>query len=466
MLCALLVKGNIILKVHEIDLTKGHISKELLRLAIPIMGTGFIEMAYNLTDMMWIGQLGSYEVAAIGTAGFYFWLMFAFILIPRMGAEVLVSQAIGKGDLKEKHLVTRHVFQMAIVIALVYGAFLIVFRHQLIGFFDIQDANVVKLGITYLVIVACGSVFAFLNPIFTALFNAHGNSKTPFRLNTIGLVTNMVLDPILIFGLGPIPALGVAGAAIATIFAQVVVSMCFIMISLSYPDMFGHIRLMVKPNKATIKRIFIVGWPAAIQSGMFTIFAMIIARVIANWGPIPIAVQRVVAQIEAISWRTSSGFATALTAFVGQNYGAKLYKRIIKGYRVAMTQVSMVGIFATLMLLIFPEPIISLFLHDAEAIEIGVSCMRIMAVSQIFMCIEITTAGAFNGLGKTLPPSIVSILFNGVRVLLAFILSADAILGLDGVWWSISISSIFKGVVLVAWFVIYIPKLHEVTRVE
>ena len=178
-------------------------------------------------------------------------------------------------------------------------------------------------------------------------------------------------------------------------------------------------------------------------------------------GPVPIAVQKVGSQIEAISWMTAGGFQTAMATFVGQNYGAKQWPRVFRGYFSGMTIMSIIGILTSLLLIFAARPLFSIFVPgEEETIMYGIVYLRILGLSQLFMCIESTTAGAFNGLGKTVPPSIVGILFNGLRVPAALFLSSTS-LGLNGVWWAISISSIFKGMVLTTWYLIMLKKNPE-----
>ncbi|MDF2522239.1 MAG: efflux family protein, partial [Clostridia bacterium] len=221
------------------DLTEGNILKKLLILALPIMGTSLIQMAYSMTDMIWIGVLGSRAVSAVGTAGFFTWLAAAFIIIPRIGAEVGVAQSIGRKDREETKSYIRHSIQMNVFLAVLYGLTMILFRKQLIGFFNIQDEDIITMAISYLVIVSAGMVFFFLPPVLTAIFNGHGDSHTPFIINIIGLGTNIILDPLLILGIGPFPALGVAGAAYATIFAQFMVSVIFVIVIRKRTDYFA-----------------------------------------------------------------------------------------------------------------------------------------------------------------------------------------------------------------------------------
>lgn len=440
-------------------LTEGSIQKTLLKLALPIMGSSFIQMTYSLADMIFIGRLGSKAVAAVGTAGFFPWLAMALIMIPKIGAEVGVAQSIGGRNERSALEYIRSCMQLVIVLALIYSAVLIVFQDSLVDFFNLGDSSVIEMAKDYLIIVSYGMIFTFLNPVLTGILNGHGNSRTPFFINIIGVVTNIVLDPILIFGIGPFPVLGVKGAAIATVFAQMIVTFFLfkaVKAQLSYTSKLGFLQL---PNWGILKRVFTLGLPVALQNGLFTIISMIIARLVAQWGPTPVAVQQVGSQIESISWNTANGFSTALAAFVGQNYGAKKWDRIDKGYNIAMKIMITIGLIATALLIFGAKPIFSIFLSEKEAIYYGIKYLQILGISQLFMCLEITTAGAFNGLGKTVPPSVVSIVFTSIRIPVAVLLSSNAVLGVTGVWWSVSLSSVVKGIILVTWYVIYLNRV-------
>ena len=429
----------------SVNLVSGNISSTLIKLSLPILGTSFIQMAYNMIDMLWVGRIGSSAVAAVGTAGFFTWFGSALVFISKIGAEIGVSQAIGKKDVKERNKLIN------IVIAIMYTMFLIVFRKELVGFFKLGDYEINNMAISFLVVVSLGMIFSFLNPLFTGIFNASGSSKIPFIINTIGLIVNIVADPILIFGLFGFPALGVVGAALATVGAQAIVTVIFI---ISFIKNGYSLKLKNKKyiEKKTIIKICRLGIPTALQNCSFAFFAMIIGRLIASWGPVAIAVQKVGSQIEAISWMTAEGFGVALTAFVGQNYGANRWDRILKGYKVTMILAGFIGIFATILLIFAGKNIFSIFLPEAEAIEAGGTYLRILGLSQLFMCIEITTAGAFNGLGNTVTPSWVSIILTGLRIPIAILLSGIDTLGLNGVWWSISGTSIAKGIILLSLF--------------
>jgi len=441
----------------KVDLVSGSIVKTLLTLSLPILGTSFIQMAYSLVDMIWIGKAGSAAVAAVGTAGFFAWFGNSMVMITKTGAEVGVSQAIGKNDEKERKSYVYSSIFLCILMSIIYAFILIAFKEKLIGFFNLGDSVIIKMSIDYLIVISLGMICAFLNPQFTGIFTASGNSKTPFVVNTVGLIMNIILDPILIFGIGGVKPLGVVGAALATILSQMVVTIIFIytFIKNGYSFSFRNKRFV---KLKYVKSICILGGPTAIQNCLFTFFSMLIGRIIASAGPVAIAVQKVGSQIESISWMTAGGFASALTAFVGQNYGAKRNDRVIKGYVSTIIISSILGVFTTLLLIFAGRQIFSIFIDEKEAILQGIDYLRILGYSQLFMCIEITTSGAFYGVGRTITPSIVGIIFTGLRVPVAMLLFKPELLGINGVWWSISGSSMIKGVLLVILFYFMVLK--------
>lgn len=446
------------------DLIEGDILASLVKLSLPIMGTSFIQMAYNMIDMIWLGRVGSKAVAAVGTAGFFTWFGMSLVLISKIGAEIGVAQSIGAKDKIAVKKYIKNSIQLNIILGVFFGAILIIFRKQLIGFFNLGDEEVINMAYTFLIIVALGINFNFINPLLTGICNGTGDSKTPFKINTIGLIFNIVVDPLLIFGIGPFPEMGVKGAAIATVLAQVLVTICFIYSLSKRTETYFRVNLLEKIDFDYLRKISKLGIPVAIENGLFSFFAMCIARIISGYGPTAIAVQKVGAQIEAISWMTAGGFSTALSTFVGQNYGANKWKRIYKGYYATIGISVVVGIFTTLLLVFGGRFIFSFFIQEPEAIRMGEVYLKILGYSQLFMCLEITTAGAFNGFGRTVYPAIVSVIFTGLRVPVAMYLVMPDMMGLNGVWWTISLSSVIKGVLLTGIFVcvILIPNKYRI----
>lgn len=434
----------------RINLLEGNILPALSALALPIMATSLIQMAYNLIDMIWIGKIGASAVASVGAAGMFMWLSNGLVTLAKMGGQIKVGHALGAQKKEDAASYAQSSIQMGIVFAIGFGILSIVFADEMIGFFQLNSAQVIQDAKLYLMITCGLVIFSFMNQIFTGILTAMGNSRTSFIATGIGLVLNIVLDPLFIFGFGAIPPMGVAGAAIATVLAQLVVMLLFLYTILRDTVLFSNVHILHSYSSQHTMEIFRIGLPSAVQSMLFSGISMVIARLIAGWGDAAVAVQKVGSQIESISWMTAEGYAAALNSFVAQNHGAKNTDRIREGYRLSMIVMLSWGVFCSLVLIVFPQLIFQVFIQEAEVLPMGVDYLRILGVSQLFMCMEITTAGAFSGLGKTLPPSIVSITLTGARIPMAILLGRW--LGLNGVWWAITISSIGKGIVLLGWF--------------
>lgn len=445
---------------NNLNLTEGKIRSVLTRLAFPIMGTSFIQMAYSLTDLMWLGRLSTGAVAAAGTVAFFMWFGAALVMITQVGVGVNVAQCYGSEDIEGAKAYISNGFQLDIFIAVIYSVILFAFKRNIIGFFNLKDEIVIGMAIEYLTIISIGITFHFINPIFSTCLNSTGNSLTPFKVNTMGLIVNIILDPLLIFGLGPIPGLGIKGAALATILAQFIVTIIFVTLGKIDYTIYSHVNLLLKPNKNTITRIMKIGIPPFFQMGFHAVISMILTKIVAGFGPVAVAVQSIGAQIESISWMTSEGFSSAISAFVGQNFGAKKLNRIKAGYFQGIQILGFIGIFATLLLIFAAKPLFTLFVpNDPIAIKEGIRYLRILGLCQLFMSIEIGTSGAFNGLGKTLPPTINGGILNALRIPIAIMLSST-ILGVIGVWWSFTITTVLKGIIIFVWFRVTISKLR------
>ncbi len=448
---------------QEFDLTQGNILKKLLLVAFPIMGTQLLQMTYNLTDMFWLGRTENSvtAVAASGLAGMFMWLSMALLMIGRMGSEIGTSQNLGRGDVDSARGFAQDSARLALGLGVVYGAVLVVFAGPLISLLQVKEQTVFRDACTYLRVVSPGVPLTFVSAAITGSFNGAGNSRLTFLANAVGLLVNMVLDPLLILGMG----WGVLGAAIATVIAQGVVLVLFVGFSKRHPARpFPDFKVFGRVNRDRVRQI--LGWslPIALESAAFTSLAMVVTGMVSAWyGETAVAVQRVGSQIESLSWLIGGGFASAITAFVGQNYGARQWERIHKGYRISLTVLLAWEVFVTAVLAFGGRFLFSLFLREPPVIlDMGATYLRILALSQIFMALEGTCSGIFRGLGQTLPPSICSISSNLLRPLLCWSLAKW--MGLDGLWLGIAVSSAFRGVFMMTWYSLYkgrIPQENE-----
>ena len=453
----------------KIDLTTGSILQKLLIVAIPTLLTSIVQMSYNLTDMFWVGKVYTMgldpeeAIAAVGIAGFYTWFGFGLILLVKIGTSVKVSQAAGRNDMEDIKRIGNNGIVFMLVLAAIYSVVGFFGADLYISIFNSDSVNVVNYSTEYLKIMSMFVTSMFMVHLFNGVNDGLGKTINTFLITSSGLVLNIILDPLFILeevnifgmtlnGLG----MGVRGAAIATVIAQSFILLIYIVL---YSTKFRpfRIRLIKYFDWDKIKEIAKIGIPVGIQSMLFTTIAIIIGRMVTSYHEDYMAIQRLGSQIEALAWMIASGFQVALASFVGQNYGAGKMDRIKEGYITALKLLIPYGILVNVVMFVFAEQMIGIFLHDPNTIVIGKRYLEILSISQLFMIIELGTAGAFNGLGKTHIPSGVGFIGNIIRIPLGMLIAMS--LGVYGIWWAVSVSSIIKGTVLTVWFLLYLRKI-------
>lgn len=427
------------------DLTTGSIFKKIFAIAVPVLLTSISEMAYNLTDMFWIGKVDDIGYAekdalsAIGTAGYILWFAFGIILIAKIGISVKVSHHAGISDLDGIRRYASNGMMLQTAFGLVVSTLILLLRHPLIGLFRLSSPVIYEGSVQYLSITGGFFFLQFILNGFVAINEGLGKTAVNLRILPIGLVLNMILDPLFILGF----RMGIIGAAWATVLAQGVTLGIFVWAHFSSKNrVFGFGRSFFHPQSCG--EILRIGLPAGIQSMFLTACSMIVGILVVGFGEKVFAAQRIGSQIEQLTWMVGGGFQTALTVFVGQNYGARNPARIRKGTLfLASLLIPYAGLVA-LSFALFPGFWIGLFIDsDPETLAFGSEYLRILSVSQIFMMTEALAAGFFSGLGKTRIPSTVGIIGAILRVPLAVGLSVA--LAQRGIWWALNLSDGLKG---------------------
>lgn len=431
---------------RRLDLVGGPILRTLITLAMPIMVSSFLNTVYSITDMAWIGLLGSRAVAGVGVGGMFMWLAQGFGATARMGGQVMVGQSIGRGDRDAAVRYARGAVHLAILLAAVYAFVLVCFTGRLVSLFGLHDAVAEVSAVRYMKITAGCVILPYLTGVLGGIYTAQGDSRTPLLANFIGLAVNMFLDPMLILGVGPFPRLGVVGAACATVTAQFLSVLIMALRSRrDSANVLSGLRLLRPAGKSFYRHIVHIGVPASLQSMAYCLISMTLTRRIAVFGAAAVAVQNVGGNVESVSWNIADGFSSSMNAFCAQNYGAGKPDRIRRGYRIAFFAIFCWGLFITLLMELFPARIGGIFFHEADALLTAVPYFRIVGLSEALMCVEIMTTGALSGLGRTRLCSLISITLTAARIPLAAALSGTA-LGLSGVWTALAVTSIAKGV--------------------
>lgn len=442
-------------------LTDGPILKVLTKLSMPIVIAAFLSTAYSITDMAWIGKLGGDVVAGVGTGGMYVWLSSGHIALSKMGGRILIAQELGRGNRMQAVKYATETIRLTILSGILFGAICLIFTDALVGFYGLDSVAAIEAGKIYIRIVCGLIIFSYMGQVLTGIFTAQGDSRTPMIANFIGLSVNMILDPVLIFGVGPLPELGTVGASAATVTAQVIVvsvMLIHVVREKQKNNILKEVTIFGRTDRMCRNKIIKMGWPSAAQSMVYSIISMILSRMVSGFGDAVIAVFRVGGQFESISWNVANGFSSAMNAFAAQNYGAERMDRVNRGYRISFITVVIWGGLITFLMVVFPAQISSIFFHTANEIRLCSNYLIIVGFSQIFMCVELMSVGAISGLGNTKLCSVISIVFTVIRIPIAFVLCRTS-LNENGLWWALTISSVLKGLIFWAAFHLESKKL-------
>lgn len=440
--------------MKKIDLTEGKVFNVLFSLALPIMGGSFLQFSYNIIDMFWVGGLGSNAVASVGSASFLIGLGYSINALVVTGTGIKTAQAIGEKDENRTNQYINTGFLLNGIIGIVYALIMILGSKYFISFLNLTNIAIQNDTFHYLMISAPTLFFAFYNIFYTRIFGSFGNNKEAFKISLVGIIINIILDPIFIY----IFKFGVLGVGIATLIANVVMFLLFIVRG---KNVF-KIQLLSGVDLEKSRDIVRLGFPMAFQRVLFTFVNIILAKIIAKFGSDAIAAQKIGLQIESINYMIIGGLNGAIASFSGQNFGAKKDRRIDEGYRIAL----LLGIIYTLVTAIIfiytPEPLIRLFVSEENTVSIASRYLQIIAISQVFSAIEMVTNGLFMGIGLPRISANVSIFYTILRIPMAIILIPY--LGVNGIWWSISVSSILKGITLFLVYKLRIRKRYDNVR--
>ncbi len=412
----------------------------------------FLETAFALADAFWVGKLGAVAMASVISSQFIIWIIYSLMSIISTGVVALVARYVGAKDEERAAYVSRQALFFSVILALILtlaGIFSAKSVFILMG----TEAEVTHWGSRYLRITYLAATFFFLIDIFGAIFRASGDTRTPMRVVMTAIGLNIILDPFLIFGWGPFPAWGTDGAATATFVGQGVGAFLYVILIRRGKLRFKmDLALRHKFDFSILRRVVRIGLPTSISGISFSIVYVFVNKITALFGTESIAALGIGNRLESVSYLTCFGFSIAAATLVGQNLGAKKPERAAQSAWRTVWIVSGITGFISLVFLSFPETISAFFISDPAVIGISINYLRILALSQIFMGLEIVLEGAFSGAGNTIPPMAVSVPGSAARIPLAYLMAISWGAGVNGVWWAITLTTIIKGIVLAIWF--------------
>lgn len=410
---------------------------------------GLLRSCYFLTDSFWVGRMGPEELAALGGSAFAWWMIVLACELPATGAHALVARAEGarRRDRIGPLIAQALMLGVSLSVVLAAGAFgARGLYFDLLGFAHGSAEH--ALGAEYVGASLLGASALAVYAVVGAAFRGLGETRTALAITAGALVVNAVLDPLLIWGLGPVPALGIAGAAWATAIANAVGAA----IGLALLAARGHRVRAMRPRLAELWQFAKIGAPVSASGVGFALCYVLLGRVITSFGSEQMGALGVGHRLEGLAYLVCVAFGVGAATLVGQHLGAGDREKARASAAAAARWCAIAMVPFTIALFVLARPLFGVFTDDPATIEAGVLYLRIQTVVLALMALEEVYVGAFAGAADTLAASVISFGWTAARIPAAWWLAHTLGLGIAGVWIAIAASTGIKGVLLWLWW--------------
>lgn len=414
----------------------------MLRLAAPAVAMIACNFSFNLIDTIWVGRLiGPAALAAVSTAGFYVWVALNLGEMVEIGLTAVAARRHGERDPERAAQLAAASVIFAVILGFVVAGVGLVVMDPMLRLMAVP-ADVAALGHEYLStwLLGCPLVFGFF--AMEATFRAAGDTRTPFLVLAGSVGVSIVLDPLLIAGVGPFPRLGVEGAALASVMVRSVGFLVGFVIALR-----RNLFRFTAPDWRAVPTVVRIGMPLALAGVLLSVVYMWLTRFTSQFGTPALAALGIGHKMEGLGFVAISGFSLAAGALVGQNVGARQEGRAREAVRLTVIYCLMVTVPTAIAFLAIPAALVSLFTHDPDVIRDGVLYLRVIAFAQIGQSFELILEGALAGAGYTFWPQVVSTTLTASRIPLSAWWSRS--FGLIGIWIALSATAIARGVAMI-----------------
>lgn len=419
-------------------------------MAIPAMFSMLVQALYNIVDSFFVGKFSTDALAAVSLAFPIQNLIIAFSIGIGVGAGSLISRLLGQGNKASAEKAASHSIVMSVLTWLLFVVFGLTLSGLYYQLFE-SDPTIVSMGTEYLSIVSIFSIGIFLQISFEKTLQATGNMFWPMMIQLVGAIINIALDPILIFGVGFIPAMGIKGAAAATVIGQILSAVLGVwaVINKSH-DLKIHLKGF-KFEKQIIKDILVVGIPTTVMNSIGTIMTMAMNWILAGFSAAAYTVFGLYFKLQSFVFMPLFGLSNGIMPIMGYNYGAKNKKRLLSCLKIGLIIGFTINTLGMLLFQLLPNELLMLFSATDEILAIGVPALRIISTSFIFAALSIITSTLFQAVGNGMFSLISSILRQlVVLVPLAYIFSR---ISLETTWYALPLSDFASFTVTTIMFV-------------
>lgn len=420
---------------------EGPILKSLLMLALPIIFANVLQSAYQLIDAFWVGRLGDAAIAAVSVSFPVIFLTIAIGSGLGIAGSILIAQYFGARNEQMVNHVAGQTMLMVVLTSAVLGAIGYMLTPHLLKLMGVAP-DVYDGAKGFMHVAFIGLVFSFTFIMFQSVMRGIGEMKLPIMIVALTVAMNFVLDPLFIFGWGSVPAMGVMGAALATLGTQSIAAL--VGLAVLFGGKYGiHVSLKnFKPDLAFIRKAFFLGLPASIEMSARAFGLIIMTFLIASFGTLAIASYGVGSNMIQVAMIPAMGFSMAISTLVGQNIGAGNMARAEQIGRLgAVVSFCVLSVFGLIVFAFAPHFVAFFVPGEADVIKTGSTFLRTVSLAWGLLGVQFALSGVLRASGNMLTTMIITIVSQWVVLFpLAYILSQNTELGLNGVWWAFPIS--------------------------
>lgn len=404
----------------------------ILSMTLPMVLSMLVNSLYNIIDSFFVAQISEEAMTALSLV----YPVQNFINAVGIGFGVGINSVIafylGAGDNKKADQAATQGLVLAMIHGVVMTVCCITMIPAFLGMFT-SSKTVIELGVRYSVIAFAFTLIIIVGITFEKLFQAVGNMKTTMISLMCGCITNIVLDPVLIFGYGPFPKMGIEGAALATGIGQALTLAIYLVVYFVRPIPVHIRRQYFLLNKKMVIKLYSIGIPATLNLALPSLLISVLNAILAAYSEVYILVLGIYYKLQTFIYLPANGIVQGMRPLIGYNYGAGENKRVSQIYKIVLCMSGIIMVLGTVICLLIPGQLIGLFTHTEATIQTGETALRIISAGFLVSAVSVTSSGALEGLGKGTPSLLIS-LFRYVVVIIPIAFLLSRLFGAVGVW--------------------------------
>ena len=422
----------------------------LLSMSLPMVLSMLVSSLYKIVDSYFVAMISEDSMTALSLVFPMQNLVHSVAVGFGVGINAVIAFHSGAGERDKANAAATGGLLFSAIHGIILTVFCIAFSPMFLRMFTSSEA-IIDYGIRYSVVVFAFSLVNILGITFEKIFQSVGRMKVSMAAMMAGCISNIILDPVFIFGVGPVPAMGIEGAALATGLGQLLALMIYIAVYFISPMKVRIRKDMMTPGLKMASRLYLIGIPATLNLALPSVLVSALNAMLASFSGVYTLVLGIYYKLQTFLYLPASGFVQGMRPVIGYNYGAGDMGRVKRIFTVVLIMCAVIMLAGTLLSAVFPASLIGIFTENPDTISIGVTALRTICIGFIFSSVSVASSGALEGLGKGISSLMISLLrYIVVIIPVAFLLCFVLGMGPDGVWSAFWITEIIAAAASIA----------------